>query len=86
MSTPLTGTGVAVVTPFHSHGTIDFTSLENVLNHIINGGVEFVLALGTTSEAVTLSKDEKNAVVNFFIETVDKRVPIMLPARQLSEP
>ena len=78
MSTSLTGTGVAVITPFHSYGTIDFTALENVLNHIINGGVDFVLALGTTSEAVTLSKDEKNAIVNFFIETVDKRVPIML--------
>lgn len=74
----LTGTGVAVVTPFHDYGTIDFTCLEKVLNHIINGGVDFVLALGTTSEAVTLSKDEKNAVVNFFIETVNKRVPIML--------
>jgi 4-hydroxy-tetrahydrodipicolinate synthase len=78
MSTSLTGTGVAVVTPFHTYGTIDFTALENVLNHIIKGGVDFVLALGTTSEAATLSKDEKNAVVNFFIETVDKRVPIML--------
>lgn len=78
MSTSLTGTGVAVITPFHSYGTIDFTALETVLNHIIDGGVDFVLALGTTSEAVTLSKDEKNAVVNFFIETVDKRVPIML--------
>ena len=78
MSTSLTGTGVAVVPPFHSYGTIDFTALENVLNHIIDGGVDFVLALGTTSEAVTLSKDERNAVLNFFIETVDKRVPIML--------
>ncbi len=78
MYTSLTGTGVAVITPFHSSGTIDFTALEKVLNHIIDGGVDFVLALGTTSEAVTLSKDEKNAVVNFFIETVDNRVPIMM--------
>jgi 4-hydroxy-tetrahydrodipicolinate synthase len=78
MSTDFTGTGVAVITPFHTYGTIDFTSLENVLDHIIKGGVDFVLALGTTSEAATLSKDEKNAVLNFFIETVNKRVPIML--------
>ena len=78
MSKSLTGTGVAVVTPFHTYGTIDFTCLEKVLNHIIDGGVDFVLALGTTSEAVTLSKDEKNAVINFFIETVNNRVPIML--------
>ena len=78
MSANFTGTGVAVVTPFHAYGTIDFSALENVLNHVITGGVDFVLALGTTSEAVTLSKDEKNAVLNFFVETVDKRVPIML--------
>ncbi len=78
MEKKFTGTGVAVVTPFHKYGTIDFNSLEKVLNHIINGGVEFVLALGTTSEAATLSTDEKLAVVNYFVETVDKRVPIML--------
>lgn len=78
MDSSFKGTGVAVVTPFHKYGTIDFNSLEKVLNHIIDGGVEFVLALGTTSEAPTLSKDEKKAVVNYFIETVDNRVPIML--------
>jgi len=78
MAFKFTGTGVAVVTPFHMYGTIDFLSLEKIINHVIAGGVDFVLALGTTSEAATLSKDEKNAVINFFIETVDKRVPIML--------
>ncbi len=78
MSANFTGTGVAVITPFHTYGTIDFSSLEKVLNHVINGGVDFVLALGTTSETATLSKDEKNAVLNFFVETVDNRVPIML--------
>ncbi|MCD4695762.1 MAG: 4-hydroxy-tetrahydrodipicolinate synthase [Bacteroidales bacterium] len=78
MNTEFTGTGVALVTPFHNYGTIDFTSLEKILNLIIDGGVEFILALGTTSEAVTLSSDEKNAVVNFITETVDGRKPIML--------
>jgi len=69
---------VAIVTPFHNYGTIDFTSLGKVLNHIIDGGVDFVLALGTTSEAVTLSTDERVAVTNYIIETVDNRIPIML--------
>jgi 4-hydroxy-tetrahydrodipicolinate synthase len=78
MASKFSGTGVAVVTPFHMYGTIDFSALEKILNHIIDGGVDFVLALGTTSEAATLSKDEKNAIVNFFIETVNKRIPIML--------
>lgn len=78
MAQQFKGTGVAVVTPFHNYGTIDFTSLDNTLNHIINGGVDFVLALGTTSEAATLTSDEKNAVINFFIETVNNRVPVMV--------
>jgi len=78
MAKIFTGTGVAVVTPFHKYGTIDFNSLERVINHIISGGVEFVLALGTTSESPTMSKDEKLAVINFFNEIVDRRVPVML--------
>ena len=78
MSTKFRGTGVAIVTPFHNYGTIDFTSLGKIVNHIIEGGVDFILALGTTSEAVTLSKDERVAVTNYIIETVDNRVPIML--------
>ena len=78
MNSKFRGTGVAVVTPFHNYGTIDFTSLGKVLNHIIDGGVEFILALGTTSEAVTLSNDERVAVINYIIETVDNRIPIML--------
>lgn len=78
MYKPLTGTGVAVITPFHDYGTIDFTSLQGVINHTIEGGVDFLLALGTTSESATLSKDERTAVLEYFIETVDRRVPIML--------
>lgn len=78
MSKQFTGTGVAVVTPFQSDGSIDFNGLERVLNHIIDGGVEFVLALGTTSEAPTLSTIEKEKVVDFFKEKVNGRVPIML--------
>jgi len=78
MKSQFKGTGVAVITPFHAYGTIDFSGLEKVLNHIINGGIEFVLCLGTTSESATLSKDEKSAVKNIFVEIVDKRVPIML--------
>ncbi len=78
MKTILEGTGVALVTPFHNYGTVDFTSLEKIINHVIDGGVDFVLALGTTSEYPTLTPDEKSAVVNFIKETVNKRVPILL--------
>ena len=78
MRTAIDGIGVALITPFHNYGTVDFTSLEKVINHVIDGGVDFVLALGTTSEAATLTNDEKTAVVNFIIEIVNKRVPIMI--------
>jgi len=74
----LTGTGVAVVTPFRNDSSIDFKSLEKIIEHIISGGVDYIVALGTTGEPVTLSKDEKKAVLNFIIDTVDKRVPVVV--------
>ena len=74
----LTGTGVALVTPFHNYGTIDFTSLGKIINHVIDNDVDFLVALGTTGESVTLSKDEKLAVIDFVIETIDNRVPIIM--------
>lgn len=78
MKTGIDGTGVAIVTPFHNYGTVDFTSLGKIIEHIIKGGIDFIVALGTTSEAATLSMDEKYAVVNFIKETVNGRVPIVL--------
>lgn len=74
----LTGTGVAIVTPFRKDSSIDFKSLEKLIEHIIKNNVDFIVALGTTGEAATLTNDEKFAVVNFIKETVDNRVPIVL--------
>jgi len=78
MKTTISGTGVAIVTPFHNYGTVDFTSLGKIVEHIIEGGIDFIVALGTTSEAATLSLDEKYAVVNYLKEVVDGRVPLVL--------
>lgn len=72
------GTGVAVVTPFDKDGNVDFKSLENVLNHIIKGGVEYVVSLGTTGETPVLSGEEKAAIVKHTIKTVNKRVPVVV--------
>ena len=72
------GTGVAIVTPFSKNNSIDYKSLGKLVEHLINGGIEYVVALGTTGESVTLSKDEKQSVVTHIIECVDKRVPIVL--------
>jgi 4-hydroxy-tetrahydrodipicolinate synthase len=71
------GTGVALVTPFHKYSTVDFASLEKIVEHTVGNGVDYLVVLGTTAESPTLSKDEKRAVVDFVVETVNKRVPIV---------
>ena len=72
------GTGVAIVTPFHNYGTIDFNSFTRVIEHVVTNGVDYIVAMGTTGESATLSKDEKQAVINFVAETVNKRVPVVV--------
>lgn len=72
------GTGVAIVTPFRNDGSVDFNSFRSQINHLIDGKVEYILVLGTTGESVTLTKEEKNAVINFAIDTIDKRVPLVV--------
>jgi 4-hydroxy-tetrahydrodipicolinate synthase len=72
------GTGVAIVTPFKNDFSIDFAALGRVINHVISGGVNYIVALGTTGESVTLSKDEKKAIVSYVVETIDNRVPLIV--------
>lgn len=72
------GTGVALVTPFHDNGVIDFQGLSSLINHVITGGVEYVVSLGTTGETATLTADEKKEVIAHTIKVVDGRVPILL--------
>jgi 4-hydroxy-tetrahydrodipicolinate synthase len=71
------GTGVALVTPFTANKEIDFTALEKLINHVIENGVDFLVALGTTAETPTLSKDEKIKLVHFIAEKNNKRVPLV---------
>lgn len=80
MKTPLfTGTGVALITPFRrGQETVDFTKLEALIEYIISSGVDYIVALGTTSEAATMTDSERAAVKEFIVETVAGRVPIML--------
>jgi len=56
------GTGVAIVTPFQADGQVDYNGLTNVINHLINGGVEYLVSLGTTGENATLSPEEKQKI------------------------
>jgi 4-hydroxy-tetrahydrodipicolinate synthase len=74
----LSGTGVALVTPFDSSKEIDEKALAKVIEHTIAGGVEYLVTLGTTGETPTLSKEEKIRVARFTIELVNKRVPVVI--------
>ena len=67
-----------MVTPFRKQETIDFSKLEKLISHIITGGADYIVALGTTSEAATMTETERHALQDFIIESVAGRCPIML--------
>ncbi|RKE04836.1 4-hydroxy-tetrahydrodipicolinate synthase [Marinifilum flexuosum] len=72
------GTGIAIITPFLDNGDVDFDSLHKLVDFQITNGVNYLVVLGTTGEAATLSKDEKAAVINAIIETNNNRVPLVV--------
>lgn len=72
------GTGVALVTPFMQDGSVDFGALKKLVNYVIDGGVDFLVALGTTAETPTLSAEEKMAVLNCIIAENAKRKPLVV--------
>ncbi len=74
----LTGTGVALVTPFKKDLSVDFDALGKVIDHTINGGVNYLVTLGTTGETPTLSKEEKFDIINYTFEKVNNRVPVIV--------
>src|SRR5215203_668322 len=74
----LKGTGVALVTPFDEKGSIDFDSLANLIDFVIEGGVDYVVTLGTTGETPTLTTEEKKDIVNQTFSFVANRVPVVI--------
>ena len=72
------GTGVALVTPFHDDFSIDFDSLKRLIDHVVSGGVDYLVVLGTTGEAATLTSEEKKQVLKACLEFNGGRVPVML--------
>ena len=74
----LTGTGVAIVTPFKKNKEVDFDSLEKLINYIISNGVEYIVTLGTTGENPTLSDKEQAEIVQFTSQKINNRVPLVL--------
>ena len=74
----LSGTGVALVTPFTKNHDVDFDALGKVIDYVIDGGVEYLVSLGTTGETPTLDKQEKIDIANYTFEKVNNRVPIVV--------
>jgi 4-hydroxy-tetrahydrodipicolinate synthase len=72
------GTGVAIVTPFKNDLSIDFAALGRVVSHVIEGGVNYIVAMGTTGESATLTRDEKKAIITYVAEVIDGRVPLVV--------
>lgn len=72
------GTGVALITPFLSDGTIDTSGLKNLVNHTIKCGVEFLVLMGTTAESATLSAQEKQQVTDLIIQENAGRLPMVI--------
>lgn len=73
----LKGTGVAVITPFQDDNAVDYEALKKQINHLIEGKVEYIVSLGTTGESATLTKEEKTEVLDFTVEQVNGRIPIV---------
>jgi len=71
------GSGVALVTPFQTDGSIDFNALKKLVSLQINGGTDFLVVQGTTGESPTLSQDEKRAVLETVLEVNNGQLPIV---------
>ncbi|MFC0427547.1 4-hydroxy-tetrahydrodipicolinate synthase [Chryseobacterium scophthalmum] len=74
----LKGVGVALVTPFNEDLSVDFESLTKLVEYNIENGTNYLVVLGTTAEAATLSSDEKKQVVEHIIKVNNKRLPLVL--------
>jgi len=74
----LTGTGVAIITPFTKKSEVDFDALEKMIDFVIDGGVEYIVTLGTTGETPTLTKKEQSEIVSFTSKKISNRVPLVL--------
>jgi 4-hydroxy-tetrahydrodipicolinate synthase len=74
----LTGTGVAIITPFNKNRDVDFDALEKMINFVIDGGVEYIVTLGTTGETPTLTNEEQREIVDFTAKKINDRVPLVL--------
>ena len=74
----LRGTGVALVTPFSPDLQVDYPALDRLIEKVIEGGVEYLVTLGSTGEAAVLSREERDSVIRFTVRTAAGRVPVVV--------
>jgi 4-hydroxy-tetrahydrodipicolinate synthase len=74
----LQGLGVALVTPFHESGKVDYPSLQRLVNHVVSGRANFIVVLGTTGETPTLSEGEQRGILDFVLEVNKGRIPVVV--------
>ena len=72
------GVGVAMVTPFKKNGAIDFDAISRIVEHIIAGGANYLVVMGTTAESVTLNQAERQAVIDTIVAVNKKRLPLII--------
>jgi 4-hydroxy-tetrahydrodipicolinate synthase len=73
----LHGAGVALVTPFNNDGSIDFEGLSRLIEYQIDGGMDYLVSMGTTGEVATLTKEEKKQILDFTADKVAGRIPLV---------
>jgi 4-hydroxy-tetrahydrodipicolinate synthase len=78
MVNKLKGTGVALITPFNKDESIDYNSLSIIMEHCIDGGIDYFVVLGTTGESVVLSNQEKDQLLRYVVTQNKGRLPIVL--------
>lgn len=74
----LTGTGVALITPFDDNNNVDTKALKNIVNHQIENGIDYLVVLGTTAESATLNTEEKALVKNVIVDENRGRLPLVI--------
>ena len=71
------GTAVAIITPFNNDKSVDYNALGSLIEHYIKNGINYLVFLGTTGENATLSDNEKNGILDFAVEKINGRVPMV---------
>ena len=74
----LKGSIVALVTPFHEDGSVNYEALEDLLNWHVENKTDGILVLGTTGESSTMTHEEDDAVVEFTMKVINKRLPVIV--------